>query len=37
MIAAYSAPGSVPVEKIYSPEKTILLEMAYEKVKFQFC
>lgn len=36
IIAVYAEPGPVLVEKICSPERTILFEVAFEKVKFQF-
>lgn len=35
-IAVYAEPGPVLVEKVSSPEKTILSEVAFGKVKFQF-
>lgn len=36
IIAVYAEPVPVLVEKVCSPEKTILSEVAFEKVKFQF-
>lgn len=36
IIAVYAEPGLVLVQKVRSPEKTILSEVAFEKVKFQF-
>lgn len=37
IIAVYAEPGPVPVEKVCSTEKTILSEVAFEKLKFPFC
>lgn len=36
IITVYAEPGAVLVEKVCCPERTILSEVAFEKVKFKF-